>query len=101
MFTPDNVQTALCRQVPLINDSLAEDTEFFQLVLSSTNENVMPGPPVQITIFDQDSETKYTARISLMCQVLRCLLCTSKVLVWGWKWQDIQYRKGAGVLKCV
>lgn len=100
VFTPDNVQTALCRQVPLINDGLAEDTEFFQIVLSGANENVVLGPPAQITIFDQDSESKHAASIYIH-QLLRCSLCLSKVPVWAWSWQGTQYRKGLGVLKCV
>ena len=56
MFTPDNAQAVLCRQVPLINDDLAEDTELFLIDLSSTSENVQSGSPIQVTIFDQDSE---------------------------------------------
>ena len=66
MFTPDNAQTARCQQIPVISDEFAEETELFLIRLSSSNVNVVSGPPVQVTILDQDSEAtcyKYTKDI--------------------------------------
>ena len=56
MFPPNNVQAALCRPIPVVSDDFAEETELFLIRLSSTNVNVVPGSPVQVTILDQDSE---------------------------------------------
>ena len=56
VFPPNNAPAALCRPIPVVSDDFAEETELFLIRLSSTNINVVPGSPVQVTILDQDSE---------------------------------------------
>ena len=61
MFNPQNAQDTACQQVSLIDDDSSEDTEYFLIELSSTNYNVIPGSPIQVVIFDEDSEGVYYA----------------------------------------
>ena len=56
MFMSGITQRTLCRQISLIDDDLAEGTEFFLISLSSSTAGVLLGPPTQVTIIDQDSE---------------------------------------------
>ena len=56
VFTPDNAQDVICRQVPLTNDEFAEETELFLVRLSTMHDYVFPGPPINITVFDNDSK---------------------------------------------
>ena len=56
LFTPENAQQTLCRSIPLMDDELVENAEHFLVELSTTDENVVLGPPIQVTILDNDSE---------------------------------------------
>ena len=39
-----------------MDDELVENAEHFLVELSTTDENVVLGPPIQVTILDNDSE---------------------------------------------
>ena len=56
IFTPDNAQDVICRQIPLNDDELAEENEMFLVRLNTINDNVLLGSPINVTILDNDSE---------------------------------------------
>ena len=60
LFTPENAQQTLCRPIPLTDDAQAEDPELFVVRLSTSNDNVILGPLVHVTVFDNDSELAHT-----------------------------------------
>ena len=56
--------------VPILNDAVSEDMEYFSLVLMSTDSAVSLNPVIaNITIID-DSDSKYHQPICIYCSVL-------------------------------
>ena len=66
LFTPDDSNQALCHTIPIIDDSLAESTEMFLVLLNTNSSNVLLGPPIQVTIFDNDGE------LQIICHRVVC-----------------------------
>ena len=43
-----------CVRIPIRNDSTVEEPEMFNVTFNNTDPDVIPGPPITVTIVDDD-----------------------------------------------